>query len=344
MDSEQFWRDAERHLTRYGASFVPRIINRANGSYVYDEDGTAILDFTSGQMSSVLGHSHPDIVSTVSTAAATLDHLYSGMLSVPAGGAGENTRRDVACAAEQGSAAHHRRRVERGRHQDGQALHRQLRGRLLRPLLARHDVGRGLGDVQRRAARLRAADAGQSHAADAERLPVAVPSPRWDLRLASPNSSTGSRSSTRSHPAAWPRVSSSRSCPPAGSSNRRRGTCARLKELCVERGMLLIVDEAQTGIGRTGTMYALRAGRGRPGPADAVEDSWRRPAGGRRGHQRRDRDRLPRARIPVLHHPRVGSPRGGRRPDRAHRRRTRRPRREGRRSRATARGPADRHA
>ena len=83
MDSEQFWRDAEQHLTRYGAPFVPRIINRANGSYVYDEDGTAILDFTSGQMSSILGHSHPDIVSTVSTAAATLDHLYSGMLSVP---------------------------------------------------------------------------------------------------------------------------------------------------------------------------------------------------------------------------------------------------------------------
>ena len=35
------------------------------------------------------------------------------------------------------------------------------------------------------------------------------------------------------------------------------GYLARLKELCVERGMLLIADEAQTGIGRTGTMYAL---------------------------------------------------------------------------------------
>jgi 2,2-dialkylglycine decarboxylase (pyruvate) len=34
------------------------------------------------------------------------------------------------------------------------------------------------------------------------------------------------------------------------------GYLRRLKELCVERGMLLIVDEAQTGIGRTGLMYA----------------------------------------------------------------------------------------
>ena len=34
-------------------------------------------------MSAVLGHAHPDIVPTVSTAVATLDHLYSGMLSAP---------------------------------------------------------------------------------------------------------------------------------------------------------------------------------------------------------------------------------------------------------------------
>ena len=35
------------------------------------------------------------------------------------------------------------------------------------------------------------------------------------------------------------------------------GYLRRLKELCVERDMLMIVDEAQTGIGRTGTMYAF---------------------------------------------------------------------------------------
>lgn len=34
-------------------------------------------------MSSVLGHSHPDVVATVNESMATLDHLYSGMLSVP---------------------------------------------------------------------------------------------------------------------------------------------------------------------------------------------------------------------------------------------------------------------
>jgi 2,2-dialkylglycine decarboxylase (pyruvate) len=36
-----------------------------------------------------------------------------------------------------------------------------------------------------------------------------------------------------------------------------KGYLAGLKQKCVERGMLLILDEAQTGMGRTGTMFAF---------------------------------------------------------------------------------------
>ena len=35
------------------------------GAFLYDEAGRRVLDFTSGQMSAVLGHSHPEIVATV---------------------------------------------------------------------------------------------------------------------------------------------------------------------------------------------------------------------------------------------------------------------------------------
>ena len=80
---DAFWTDAENHLIRYGMRFTPEIIDRAAGSYVYTEGGRRILDFTSGQMSAILGHSHPEIVATVQTAAAKLDHLFSGMLSRP---------------------------------------------------------------------------------------------------------------------------------------------------------------------------------------------------------------------------------------------------------------------
>src|SRR5207249_10069310 len=35
------------------------------------------------------------------------------------------------------------------------------------------------------------------------------------------------------------------------------GYLAALKQKCVERGMLLILDEAQTGMGRSGTMFGV---------------------------------------------------------------------------------------
>jgi 2,2-dialkylglycine decarboxylase (pyruvate) len=83
--SETFWSDAERHLVRYigASSFVPEIIERAEGSFVWTADGRKLLDFTSGQMSAILGHSHPAVVETIQRQAATLDHLFSGMLSRP---------------------------------------------------------------------------------------------------------------------------------------------------------------------------------------------------------------------------------------------------------------------
>jgi 4-aminobutyrate aminotransferase-like enzyme len=34
-------------------------VDRAAGSFVYTVSGRTILDFTSGQMSAILGHSHP---------------------------------------------------------------------------------------------------------------------------------------------------------------------------------------------------------------------------------------------------------------------------------------------
>ncbi len=82
-DDPQFWQLARSHLVRYGGSFEPLIIERAQGSFVYDADGRKILDFTSGQMSAVLGHSHPDIAAVVTEQIHSLDHLISGMLSRP---------------------------------------------------------------------------------------------------------------------------------------------------------------------------------------------------------------------------------------------------------------------
>src|SRR6201994_970970 len=82
-DDKSFWDRARRHLIRYGGVFEPLIIERAQGSFVHDADGRAILDFTSGQMSALLGHGHPEIAAVVADHAQRLAHLFSGMLSRP---------------------------------------------------------------------------------------------------------------------------------------------------------------------------------------------------------------------------------------------------------------------
>src|SRR3954463_7039834 len=82
---------AARHLIRYSGAgdFLPFVAERAAGSYVYDASGRAVLDFTSGQMSAILGHAHPVIVDVVSAMVGRLDHLFSGMLSRPVVDLGE---------------------------------------------------------------------------------------------------------------------------------------------------------------------------------------------------------------------------------------------------------------
>ncbi len=68
---------------RYGGDFADQCIVRAAGSCIYDRDGREILDFTSGQMSAILGHGHPEIVAAVREMVAELDHLHSSFLSGP---------------------------------------------------------------------------------------------------------------------------------------------------------------------------------------------------------------------------------------------------------------------
>ncbi|HJS31036.1 MAG TPA: aspartate aminotransferase family protein [Alphaproteobacteria bacterium] len=78
-----FWSRARRHMLRYGGEFVPFVPVRAKGAFLYDAQGRRVLDFTSGQMSAILGHCHPEIVATVRESIGRLDHLFSSMLSAP---------------------------------------------------------------------------------------------------------------------------------------------------------------------------------------------------------------------------------------------------------------------
>jgi 2,2-dialkylglycine decarboxylase (pyruvate) len=253
---EVFWSQVDRNLIRYGATFTPRIIARAAGSYVYDEDGTAILDFTSGQMSAVLGHGHPEIVAAVSAAVASLDHLFSGMLSRPVvdlAAALSATLPDplqkvllLSTGAESNEAALKLAKLYTGKYEIV-SFDASWHGMTSGAAAATYSAGRrGYGPPIPGNLTL--------PTPNAYRSPFRQPDGSYDWRAELDygfamidRQSSGSLAGCLIEP-----ILSS-----GGIIDPPIGYLSVLKEKCVERGMLLIVDEAQTGLGRTGAMYAF---------------------------------------------------------------------------------------
>ena len=251
-----FWDDADRLLIRYGPSFTPRVIERAAGAYVFDSEGTSILDFTSGQMSSILGHAHPDIVSTVSSAVASLDHLFSGMLSAPVLGLAGRLAATLpdplgktmllSTGAEANEAAIKMAKLRTGRYEIV-SFDRSWHGMTQGAASATFSAGRrGYGPPTPGNLAL--------PSPNAYRSPFRSPdgSYDWEAELSYgfalvDQQSAGSLAACIVEP-----ILSS-----GGIIELPPGYLRRLKEMCEERGMLLILDEAQTGLGRTGDMYAF---------------------------------------------------------------------------------------
>ena len=70
-------------LIRYGVEEFPNLFRSAKGSFVADDEGRKILDFTSGQMCATIGHNHPAITSTIIQSCDTALHMFSGMIPEP---------------------------------------------------------------------------------------------------------------------------------------------------------------------------------------------------------------------------------------------------------------------
>ena len=255
-DDRAFWASADKHLIRYAGAgaFEPAIIERAKGSYVYDADDRPILDFTSGQMSALVGHSHPKIVEAVQRQVATVAHLFSGMLTRPvvelaerlaALAPGLDKVLLLSTGGEANEAAIRMAKLVTGKH-EVVAFSKSWHGMTGAAASATYSAGRkGYGP----------ATVGS----------LAVPNPNaFRPRFKNPDGSLDWRteiedafalidSQSTGNLAAFiaePILSS------GGMLELPEGYLAVLKQKCHERGMLLILDEAQTGIGRTGLMFA----------------------------------------------------------------------------------------
>ncbi|TPL03056.1 MULTISPECIES: aspartate aminotransferase family protein [unclassified Mesorhizobium] len=251
-----FWSAARKHLIRYGGAFEPAIIERAEGSFVYDADARPILDFTSGQMSALLGHAHPRIVATVRRQVETVAHLFSGMLSRPvvelaerlaALAPGLDRALLLSTGAESNEAAIRMAKLVTGKHEIV-AFSKSWHGMTGVAASATYSAGRkgygpaAVGSIAIPAPnsfrpRFKKADGSLDWAAELDDAFALVDS-----------QSTGGLAAFIAEP-----ILSS-----GGMLELPQGYLAALKQKCRERGMLLILDEAQTGVGRTGDMFAFQ--------------------------------------------------------------------------------------
>jgi 2,2-dialkylglycine decarboxylase (pyruvate) len=246
----------QEHVLRYCPSFSPVVIERAEGSWLHTTDGRELLDFTSGQMSAILGHSHPEIVATLREAAGTLDHLFSGMLSPPVL---ELSRRLAASlpdplekvlllstGAESNEAAIRMAKLVTGRY-EVVSFSRSWHGMTLGAAGATYSAARpGYGPPAPGNLAIPTPDTYRPDVVDAD---GALDWRRQlDLGFAMVDAqSSGSLAACIVEP-----VLSS-----AGVLVPPPGYLRALREKCDERGMLLILDEAQTGLCRTGDTYAF---------------------------------------------------------------------------------------
>lgn len=251
-----FWNAAQKHLIRYGGAFEPAIIERAAGSFVYDADDRPILDFTSGQMSALLGHSHPRIVSTVSQQVGQVAHLFSGMLSRPvvelaerlaALAPGLDRVLLLSTGAESNEAAIRMAKLVTGKHEIV-AFSKSWHGMTGVAASATYSAGRkGYGPAAVGSLAIPAPNSFRP------RFRHADGSLDWQTELDDAfdlvdSQSTGNLAAFVAEP-----ILSS-----GGLLELPQGYLAALQKKCRERGMLLILDEAQTGIGRTGHMFAFQ--------------------------------------------------------------------------------------
>ncbi len=246
---------ADNCLIRYGPPFSPVEIHHAKGSYIYDTSGRAILDFTSGQMSAVLGHSHPEIVRAVTDQIQSLDHLFSGMLTAPVVDLAEalcnltplglDRVMLLSTGGESNDAALRMAKLFSGRHEIV-AFSQSWHGMTGAASAATYAFGRGgYGPHAAGAFAINAPNAyrpafmsGASHDWRAEL--------EYGFQLID-RQSTGDLAAFIAEP-----ILST-----GGMIDLPEGYLTALKQYCEDRGMLLILDEAQTGLGRTGDMFAF---------------------------------------------------------------------------------------
>ncbi|MBL8834337.1 MAG: aminotransferase class III-fold pyridoxal phosphate-dependent enzyme [Rhodospirillales bacterium] len=231
------------------------VFQSASGSVVRDVNGKEYLDFNSGQMCSALGHNHPKIAAAIKEAADTMIHAHSSHYNV----------KEVELAAAIGSVVP--RPLQKSLFGESGADANEMAMMIARKYTGGHEIAsphisfHGLSDATR------AVTFSGWHANHGPlptgtyalvapycyRCPLAQTYPACEFACLKTSFELLDAQST-GRPAA---VITEPLFSAGGVIEPPIGWLKRLQEMCHARGMLLICDEEQTGLGKLGAMFGF---------------------------------------------------------------------------------------
>jgi 2,2-dialkylglycine decarboxylase (pyruvate) len=229
----------------------------AKDSTVTDVTGKEFLDFNSGQMCSALGHNHPTVVAAIRDACDTMLHAHSSHYNV----------REIELAARLGEIVP--APLQKSLFGESGSDANEMAMMIARKYTGGHEIAsphisfHGLSDATR-AVTFAGWHAGHGAlpggtaamvAPYCYRCPLAQTYPACDFACLTTSFALLDAQST-GRPAA---VITEPLFSAGGVVEPPRGWLKRLHEMCHARGMLLIVDEEQTGLGKLGQMFAFES-------------------------------------------------------------------------------------
>lgn len=233
------------------------ILAQSQGSTVTDTDGKAYLDFQSGQMGAALGHQHPRIVKVIQQTMQSLLHASKAMLNVPRLRLHETLGKILPQPLQKSlflvsgsdaieAAIDLARKATGGL--DVLGLHTGLHG-------STSYLTRSLSFAWSRNKHATVAPATSAILSPhCYRCPVGSTFPQCELQCLTTSMELADANFT-SQPAAFigePILSA------GGVIVPPPGYYKALRQECDKRGMLLIFDESQTGLGKTGKLFGFQ--------------------------------------------------------------------------------------
>jgi 2,2-dialkylglycine decarboxylase (pyruvate) len=248
--------ESER-LIRYGGGFAADVVVRARGSWLETANGRRMLDFTAGQICATVGHNHPRVTAAIRRSLDEVIHLNSWMLSPPVLELADALLATLPAPLERAMF------LSTG----GESI--EVAVRMAKLGTGRFEVAsltRSWHGLTGGAAALTLAAGRRGYgptlpgsfalpAPYAYRCPVRACDGQCDCTCLEAGFELFDQASVGSPAAlvAEPVLSA------GGVIVPPPGYFSRLLELCQERGMLVVFDECQTGLGRLGTMYGFEA-------------------------------------------------------------------------------------